>query len=175
MSCLALPTPMRRRRSALRPAGAGRRKVSPRAALNSPEDSQGAAAARRAASVVRSVGAEGASLEAVSAEKATRSGGGEVRGELVEQMGGHRSYGNAGGIESSLDDAVRVSGDAGALQGASFQDEVFLRLSVLPPCSEGPRRPGLEPCYSGRSADCSAGDYLGDDWFPQLALGEAFG
>ncbi len=71
----ALPRPMIRRRWAFRPVGAGRRKVSQRVALNSPEESQGVAAARRAGLVVRRVGVAGASLVvAVSAAKTTRSG-----------------------------------------------------------------------------------------------------
>jgi len=75
----ALPRPTRRRRWAFRPAGAGRRKVSLSAALKSAEVSQGVAAERRAALVVRRVGVAGASLIpgaglAVSAAKTTRSG-----------------------------------------------------------------------------------------------------
>ena len=63
----------------MRPEGAGRRKVSLRAALKSAEVSQGAAAERRAALVVRRVGVAGESLipgavSAVSAAKTTRSG-----------------------------------------------------------------------------------------------------
>jgi hypothetical protein len=64
---------MRRRRWACRPVGAGRRKVSPRAALKSVAASQGAAAARRAGKEVRRVGV-GSLVVEVSAAKATRRG-----------------------------------------------------------------------------------------------------
>ncbi len=71
----ALPMPMRSRRWALRPVGAGRRKVSPRVALNSPEVSQGVAAAWMAALVVRRVGVASLLLAgAVSVAKTTRRG-----------------------------------------------------------------------------------------------------
>ncbi len=73
----------------LRPVGAGRRKVSLRAALKSAEVSQGAAAARTVASVVRRVGVTGASLVVatvelaveLSAAKATRSGVAKSEGD----------------------------------------------------------------------------------------------
>jgi len=65
---------MSSRRWASMPVGAGRRKVSPSAALKSLEVNQGAAALWIAAEWVRRAGAAGASLLAVSVAKTTRRG-----------------------------------------------------------------------------------------------------
>gem|GEM_PF-6995239 len=59
----------------MRPDGEWSRRVSPSVALNSPEESQGAAAAVRAEEVVRRMGVAGASFAVeVSMAKTARSG-----------------------------------------------------------------------------------------------------
>jgi hypothetical protein len=66
---------MMSRRDAFMPDGLCRSRVSPSAALNSPEVSQGVTAARSVLEAVRRVGVAGASLAVeVSAAKTVRSG-----------------------------------------------------------------------------------------------------